>query len=203
MEINTYYDTQQLDRIKCYNQHGYRTLVLMRGLPGSGKSYLANYIINVTVGASEMNYKMHIMSTDDLRIENGKYQYNRSQNQEVVEKNEDMVKLGTMKGLSPIVVDNTNLNVKSILPFLTYGVSEGYYIEFVMPHTPWSTDFNALVKKNQHGSKLEEILHKMSIFEEDLTPENVMKAYGLNYPPTKSPPVLRNIPPVRTICSST
>src|SRR5690606_1663060 len=76
-----------------------RKLILMRGLPGSGKSTLAQEL------AGDDG---QIHSTDDLFMIDGKYQFNPDLLSLNHAKNVENVSHAMQRGVTPIVVDNTN-----------------------------------------------------------------------------------------------
>lgn len=53
-------------------RRGYKVLVILRGLPGSGKSYLARKIVEVSIGSND--YHNFIFSADDYFMRRGTYQ---------------------------------------------------------------------------------------------------------------------------------
>lgn len=57
---------------------GLRVCVILRGLPGSGKSFLAEQIIDETV----KNPDDHILSADKFFMRGGRYEYNASRIEE-------------------------------------------------------------------------------------------------------------------------
>lgn len=79
-----------------------KKLVLMRGVPGSGKSTQAKKI------AGE---KGVIYSTDDFFMVKGQYVYDVKMIGKYHEKNFDRTVLAMQKGIPLIVIDNTNVKL--------------------------------------------------------------------------------------------
>ena len=73
----------------------------MRGLPGSGKSYLANQIAGKTGQA---------FSADDYHVNprTGKYKWKPENVSPAHQWNYNRIKKAIESGMSPVVVDNTN-----------------------------------------------------------------------------------------------
>lgn len=186
----------QVGKILHYHKEGTRTLIIMRGVSGSGKSYLAKHIVDYTIGPSPQNYSRHIFSADDYFMRAGVYQYNRDSLHEAHAMNQRNVCKATNNGLSPILVDNTNTELWEMEPFIRDGVRNGYTIEFVEPNTPWSRNASELERKNTHGVPRENIRRMLDRYDRGITPDSAIKTLRLKYSSNKRPPLLRNIPPV-------
>jgi len=76
------------------------TLMLVRGLPGSGKTTLAHKLTAMQKGAI-------CVAADDFLIEDGEYRFNPARLPEVHEKCERTAELAMRNGASLIVVHNT------------------------------------------------------------------------------------------------
>lgn len=74
----------------------------MRGLPGSGKSTLAKKL----AGQAGVIY-----STDDFFMIKGEYVYDPKKIGEYHQKNFERTSESIKKGVSPIVIDNTNIKL--------------------------------------------------------------------------------------------
>lgn len=136
----------------------------MRGLPGSGKSSVVKSLGN----------NLHIFSTDDLFMQDGKYNFDLNKLGEYHQLNYRNA-VGAMKaGLSPIVIDNTNINSNQVRGYVEAGVKYGYQIEFKEPNTPWKFDPDELAKRNKHGVSKEIIEKMLKGWEPDLSVDKVM-----------------------------
>ncbi len=67
------------------------------------------------------------------------------------------------KGISPIIIDNTNIISNYCVEYVKYGKMYGYKIEIFESNTPWAFDIEELTRRNKHEvdrSTLIEMLHK-------------------------------------------
>ncbi|XP_060801535.1 uncharacterized protein LOC106135138 isoform X2 [Amyelois transitella] len=192
----------ELRRIGEYHNHGFRMLILMRGAPGSGKSYLSRQIVKVTVGDNPVNFKTHILSTDDFFSLRGSYDFNKYYLRDAHAWNQQRAKTAMEKGLSPVIIDNTNIEVWEMEPYVQAGVANGYKIQVVEPKTPWARKPNQLFKKNTHGVSLSSITRMLENYAENVTGDYLIQYYKLTYPDHMTPPFLRNDPPVITSTSN-
>jgi predicted kinase len=124
-------------------------MVIMRGMPGSGKSYLSKLILDRSY--KEPNYKQHIFSADDFFMINGMYQYNVEKLEEAHRFCQNHALTKAREGYSPIVIDNTNLQHWEMYPYVKIAVDNGYVINILEPNTPWRNNANSLFKKNTHN----------------------------------------------------
>lgn len=188
--------TNQIKEILVHHNQGNRILILMRGVPGSGKSHLARQIINMMFGPSPNHYKTYILSTDDYFMVRGQYQYDKYRLSEAHSWNHNRAKSALRSGLSPVIIDNTNVELWEMEPYLREGVSNGYIIEVVEPNTPWAKKAHQLVKRNMHNVPLVNIKRMLENYRDGLTGDILRKSYGLSYPAGMNPPVKRLIPPI-------
>jgi predicted kinase/2'-5' RNA ligase len=141
-----------------------KTMYIMRGLPGSGKSSLADSIVGngVKFGA------------DDYFEQDGEYKFDHDKLPNAhlwtQRRASDAAKIGT----SPIVIDNTNVTRHDIKPYVQIAKDNGYDIQIAMPKTPWMTDASELAKRNQHGASQEVIENMMEQWSPNVTRENLL-----------------------------
>lgn len=175
---------------------GHKILVIVRGLPGSGKSYLARSLVNSTVGGDPNQF---IFSTDDyfVMIGFGEYRFNVSRLHEAHRWNEERVFNATAKGVSPVIVDNTNTRVVEMKPYVVLGVRNGYLIEVLEPNTLVGLNVDELVRRNNHGVPENIIRTMIESYEHNLTGQKLVQQCSLSYLPGNSPPQLRKFPPLR------
>lgn len=190
-----FYRTEQLQRILSYHDDGARTLVLMRGLPGSGKSFLARKIVDAIYHTKNKHYNTHIFSTDDYFMRSNVYVYDKSRLQDAHEWNQKRASEAMTAGVSPVIIDNTNIEFWEMEFYVVKGVKNGYIIEVVEPNTPWAKKANQLCKKTSHNVPVALIRKKLENFQSGVDGDYLMNLFKLFYLPFNKPPVLRSIPP--------
>jgi len=128
-----------------------KIIVLMRGVPGCGKTHLANQIKGN--GA--------VLSTDDFFFNHrGQYAFNPMLLSEAHDWNRKRAERELKGRVNPIVIDNTNLEAWEMQPYISMAFRYKYTVELVEPDTPWRENAKILAKKNSHGVPLSKI-HKM------------------------------------------
>uniref|UniRef100_A0A2K5CA32 Smr domain-containing protein n=1 Tax=Aotus nancymaae TaxID=37293 RepID=A0A2K5CA32_AOTNA len=111
-------------------------LVLLRGLPGSGKSFLAR----------------------TLQEDNPSgYQFDVKYLGEAHEWNQNRAKAAFEKKVSPIIIDNTNLQAWEMKPYVALSQKHKYKVVFQEPDTWWKFKPKELARRNIHGVSKEKI----------------------------------------------
>ncbi|XP_025834921.1 NEDD4-binding protein 2 isoform X2 [Agrilus planipennis] len=186
---------KELERIIFTIQRGYKVLVLMRGLPGSGKSTLARYIVERSVNPPYFqNYEQFIKSTDDYFTKNGIYNHNPSQLPEAHSWNQNRTYQAMISGISPIIIDNTNVQMWEMKSYAIMAVQNGYYIEIVEPKTQWAFNEKELLRRNLHGVPRKVINDMLTRYEKNITTKKLMAMYNLRY--FVPMPQMRIYPPI-------
>ncbi|XP_013133226.1 PREDICTED: uncharacterized protein LOC106099277 isoform X2 [Papilio polytes] len=193
--------TSQIKQILMHHNKGSRILIIMRGVPGSGKTYLANRILEATIGGSKLDFATHIFSADNYFMVKGFYRYDKMKLQDAHIWNNARARIAMKRGVSPVIIDNTNVEPWEMEPYLRDGVNNGYLIEIVEPNTSWAKKANQLSRKNVHNVPLLTIKRMLGNFQDDITAERMMNYYKLSYPDHMMPPVLRNFPviPIQSV----
>ncbi|XP_036120200.1 NEDD4-binding protein 2 isoform X5 [Molossus molossus] len=133
-------------------------LVLLRGLPGSGKSFLARTL-------QEDNPSGVILSTDDYFYINGQYQFDVKYLGEAHEWNQNRAKEAFEKKISPIIVDNTNLQAWEMKPYVALSQKHKYKVLFREPDTWWKFKPKELARRNIHGVSKEKITRMLEHYQ--------------------------------------
>ena len=123
---------------------------IMRGLPGSGKSYTAKQLVG----------NGQIFSTDDYWYLNDteEYQFDKTKLGQAHEWNHRRVDTAVVALIPIIVVDNTNTTLrelKSYAPMIDKALKRGYTVELVEPQTDWAFNVDECFKRNTHNVPLE------------------------------------------------
>lgn len=143
-----------------------KKLVIMRGLPGSGKSGKAKQLVGNGI----------IHSTDDFFVENGVYVFDYNNVSKFHYFNFLSSVRSMQRGISPIIIDNTNILAQHCLNYVESGRMYGYEIIVVEPDTPWAFDIEELMKRNTHGVPRETMVEMLDQYEK---PEVFKKKLGL------------------------
>lgn len=146
---------------------GTKLLVIMRGLPGSGKSSLARLILKSCY--PNKNFNLSLLSTDDYFLK-GKntYVYDVTKLQYAHAWNQSRAAVALQQGLNPVVIDNTNLEYWEMQPYILLGKNMGYTIEILEPFTSWAFKVNELAKRNTHGVPKEKIKSMLTRYDKSM-----------------------------------
>lgn len=136
-----------------------KRLTIMRGLPGSGKSYLARSIAD---GAP-------VFSTDDFFVIDGEYRFDPSKLGQNHAENLARSITAMSEGVPHVIIDNTCTQAWEAREYVKAAVQYGYDVQFVEPTTPWAFDVAECAKRNQHGVPEAAIAGMLARWEKDLT----------------------------------
>lgn len=181
----------EIERVIDIIRSGYKILILIRGLPGSGKSSLARRLVEL--GVDSRNYGDFIYSADDYFIRNGVYRYDPSRIAEAHHAAQQKAYASVKIGLSPIIIDNTNVQMWEMKPYAMMAVEYGYLVEILEPPTPWAFDDKELARRNTHGVPRNKIKDMLLRYDRNVTVQKLLAAYNLVYGKLK-PPLMRNYP---------
>lgn len=173
-------------RIQHLVENGVKVLILMRGVPGSGKTHLAQIVVSLVTKGSDLS--QHIFSTDDyfIMLGRGNYAYDSHQLPLAHHWNQRRVFEALRRATNPVVVDNTHTQAWEMEPYVSMAVSQGYLIEVLEPVTPWRTKEAELAKRNIHSVPREKIRQMLERYEKGWTGEKLIQLFGLNYAPCGS-----------------
>lgn len=123
-----------------------KSLWIMRGLPGSGKST-----------AAKVAYPHVTLSTDDYFMVGGRYCWSFEWLSRAHAWNQWRADQACANGESLVIIDNTNTTWKEIKPYVDIGRKYGYEIHIVEPNTSWKFDVQGCLKRNTHMVPVESI----------------------------------------------
>ncbi|XP_068045014.1 NEDD4-binding protein 2 [Anomalospiza imberbis] len=144
-----------------------QVLVLLRGVPGSGKSYLARNLLEDNPGGI-------ILSTDDYFYKHGQYHYDPDCLGEAHDWNRKRAKEAFEMGISPIIIDNTNIQAWEMKPYVTLAQQFKYKVMFREPDTWWKFKPKELERRNIHGVSKEKIKRMLERYERCLTVRSIL-----------------------------
>ncbi|XP_006895479.1 PREDICTED: NEDD4-binding protein 2-like [Elephantulus edwardii] len=142
-------------KIKSYSN---LVLILLRGLPGSGKSSLARALQKHNPGGV-------VLSTDDYFYINGQYQFDVKYVKEAHEWNEQRAKEAFEKKISPIIIDNTNLQAWEMKPYVALSQKHKYKVIFREPETWWKFKPRELARRTVHGLSKEKLARMLELYQ--------------------------------------
>ncbi len=147
-----------------------KTLIICRGIPGSGKSFEARHL----AGPNGI-----ILSTDDYWMIDGKYNFNPAKIKEAHEWNKVRARESMAIGLGPIFIDNTNTVKKEWYPYYQIAQNNKYIVKFLYPSSNWwneiaprikdksftDSDVQVFFDRNTHNVPFEVIKNMMTRFD--------------------------------------
>ncbi|XP_049649904.1 NEDD4-binding protein 2 isoform X2 [Accipiter gentilis] len=144
-----------------------QVLVLLRGVPGSGKSYLARTLLEDNPGGI-------ILSTDDYFYKHGQYHYDADCLEEAHDWNRKRAKEAFEMRISPIIIDNTNVQAWEMKPYVALAQQFKYKVMFREPDTWWKFKPKELERRNIHGVSKEKIKRMLERYEHCLTVNSIL-----------------------------
>ncbi|XP_061682567.1 NEDD4-binding protein 2-like 2 [Syngnathoides biaculeatus] len=144
-------------------------LILMRGLPGSGKTTMARELL--MSGPSGL-----ILSTDDYFAQNCGYRYDPGLLGEAHKWNHRRASDAMRDCRSPVIIDNTNLQAWEMKPYVQMALYRGYRVDFCEPNTSWKYDPCELEKRNKHGVPQEKIAQMLDRFSYPISVDAVLSS---------------------------
>lgn len=133
-------------------------LILIRGLPGSGKSTLTRKLIK------KMGGEVAHCSTDDVVTAGGVYLWSPDYIGLSHKINQMKVREACKRGI-PVIVDNTNTTWKEIEPYWNTAQEFGYKFIVEEPDTEWKFDVDKCAEYNSHGVPKETIQRMLDRWE--------------------------------------
>ena len=146
-----------------------KRLIIMQGVPGSGKSYLAERL------AEESDHTGKIFSTDNYFMQDGQYTFNPKLLPKAHQWNQEQAVAAMEQGYPLIIIDNTNTQAWEAKEYVKAALDAGYDITFQRSQTEWANDAEVCFEKNTHGVPLPAIKSMLSRLE-DLSVEACLNA---------------------------
>jgi predicted kinase len=135
LRIEVYHNGVSVD----YDANCKKQLIVMRGLPGSGKSFVADAFRNKAGCA--------VFSTDDFFMVNGHYRFDPTQLTQAHQTTFRKFVEAVNKEVEVIVIDNTNIHASEFAPYMTYAAAYGYETRLVSVWCPLQTAMD----RQSHG----------------------------------------------------
>ncbi|TPX49297.1 hypothetical protein SeLEV6574_g01550 [Synchytrium endobioticum] len=162
-----------------------KSLIILRGAPGSGKSHLANSIL------AHFPYTIILSSDDYFYTSAGYYNFNPKELGQAHEWNQQRCRDHLSPSPSPslIVIDNTHMQLWEAKPYVQDAMIYGFHVLALEPNTEWwkSRNVQEMTSKNVHGVPYESIKRMIDRYEEDWTVENVLQSSRPELPSQRPP----------------
>lgn len=127
-------------------------ITILSGISGSGKSTLTKNLVQ------QITEEYQICSADNYWVRpDGIYDFNFKLLYNAHKYCQDICENAMNKRIKYIIIDNTNLQFKELVPYLKLAKKYGYEVEIREADTPWRYDAEELAKRNTHGVPLETI----------------------------------------------
>lgn len=105
-------------------------LAIMRGFPGSGKSFRAEQLRDENPGSV-------IFSTDEFFMKSGQYEFKVSQLGQAHHWNQLRFQKAVENSHPFIIIDNTNVRKDEIYNYSDYALGQDYEVRIVEPNSSW------------------------------------------------------------------
>lgn len=147
-----------------------KVLYILRGLPGSGKSSLAKSIIGCHNGYGIIH------STDDYFMINNEYRYDSKKIQDAHLYNQDRCRNSCKNGISPIIIDNTNVRRWEAKPYVEIAQFFNYKIVIREPETSWwkVRDVEEMSRRTLHNVPITTIKKMLKSWDTDYSIESIL-----------------------------
>ena len=136
------------------------TMLILRGLPGSGKSSLVGRILKTYPQAEVCSADTYFTQAD------GSYQYDRDKIKEAHIFSQEKAEALCKDACNLVIVDNTNVKRWELQPYLNIATRFRYSVVILEPQTPWAKDPEQLALRNSHQVKENVIRKKLKEWQE-------------------------------------
>lgn len=151
-----------------------KTVIIMRGWPGSGKSTLSKAILesltNGCVGVDCHDIcRVHIASADKWHVNplTGKYEWKPENVSFAHHACRYKFSEAVSCGKTLLIVDNTNIRKKDYEYYVDVAQKHGYKVFQAIPNNPGMWDIDECFKRNVHNVPRETIQRMRDSFEDD------------------------------------
>ncbi|KAG0724170.1 2',3'-cyclic-nucleotide 3'-phosphodiesterase [Chionoecetes opilio] len=157
MGEHLYYPILQDKETMEYVQNS-KVMVIMKGLPGAGKSHLSSLLNQMYQGAT-------VCSADLYFMKDGEYKFDVEKLKFAHEFCQQSAKKAAVSGAPVIIIDNTNLQAWNYKYYLRLSKDHHYTPLIIEPQTPWAKDTEQLAGKNSHGLTKEILDQRLKKYE--------------------------------------
>ena len=148
------------DKSSILSCQGSLTMVIMRGLPGSGKSSLVRQILKTYPHAEVCSADAFFTQAD------GSYQYDRTKIKEAHMFSQGRAEALCKDACNLVIVDNTHVKRWELQPYINTAAKFRYSVLILEPQTPWAKDPGQLAERNSHDVSENVIMKKLKEWQE-------------------------------------
>uniref|UniRef100_A0A8D8MGJ5 NEDD4-binding protein 2-like 2 n=1 Tax=Cacopsylla melanoneura TaxID=428564 RepID=A0A8D8MGJ5_9HEMI len=145
-----------LDRIIASVKADGKVLILLRGLPGCGKTTWAEELVNSLCKLSAQSKPVLFNADQYFETPEG-YKYDVKKIGEAHNWTYKRTELAMTDFTSPIIIDNTNTEEFEIMNYYNLAYHNWYSFFVLEPETEWAFDVKELARKTKHGVPVEKI----------------------------------------------
>ncbi|XP_045611248.2 2',3'-cyclic-nucleotide 3'-phosphodiesterase isoform X1 [Procambarus clarkii] len=135
-----------------------KVMIILKGLPGSGKSHIARRIQKVFSDCV-------VCSADSYFMNDGVYKFDRDRLKDAHRSCQEKACDAAQRGSHVIVIDNTNVKTWESKYYLDLTKKYNYTPLILEAQTPWAMDPKELAQKNSHGVPEEVLVQKVKDYE--------------------------------------
>ncbi|CAL8084480.1 unnamed protein product [Calicophoron daubneyi] len=171
-----------------------RYLVLIRGLPGSGKSTLARFLVRNVSSSVIASFDDYLLAVSH----SSRPVYRSAVQAEAVAACKQKVWSALQNGVAVVVVDNENLQVRDMEPYIDEAVKNHYSVSLIEPDTPWRYNVRKLCKYTSKPISSLVFKDLLNSFDRTVTAEDLVSSAERRLHPVQlspPPPPLREAPP--------
>lgn len=130
-------------------QKGQGALIILRGMPGSGKSSFAH---ELAYCVQRRRLRAEVCSADEFFFnEHGEYVYDRAKIKDVHQQCQQRFKAALSRGVDCIIIDNSNLSIWEVNSYHDDGSLSGYDVKYVEFNCDSFQEARHLLVRTQHN----------------------------------------------------
>lgn len=129
----------------CLDENNPKLLIIMRGIPSCGKTTRAKELAN--------NNDDIIFSADKFWGENYVENFDIKKISQAHNWCRDQLKRSMQKQLSLLIVDNTNIKIRDIMPYIDMAKKYEYRVRIEEPISPWWNEIKIVLKNKEKNKK--------------------------------------------------
>jgi len=146
-----------------------KKFIILRGAPGSGKSFKAKQLVGNT-GV--------ICSADNFFTVNGHYNFDVTKIKDAHKQCQNLALDALQNEVDTVIVDNTNTTItemKSYIPHIKLAQKKGYSVEIIEADSEWAFNVDELYKRNTHNVPKQVIENMVKRYKKNVTVQDILE----------------------------